>query len=226
LLSKGIIFDFDGTLYGDWRLWISLIEETLREFNLKVTPFQALELARSLIRDSMEARETLKISAIAVSLAREQGLECDDEVRARFFEKLDAKMDETGPGKDLVGLLEQLKQNGFIMGIVTFVRRPRLTRRLDVWKLGDYFRSTITPDQVSEFKPSSQPFLKAIMEFHLTPKDCFVVGDEPVDMLGGKRAGARTIGLPQGFYSREELEDAGADFIIPALDALPSILFT
>jgi phosphoglycolate phosphatase-like HAD superfamily hydrolase len=44
-------------------------------------------------------------------------------------------------------------------------------------------------------------------------------------MLGGKRAGAKTIGLPQGFYSREELEDAGADFIIPALNALPSILF-
>jgi pyrophosphatase PpaX len=171
------------------------------------------------------ARETLKISGVAVSLAREHGLERDEEVRARFFEKLDAKMDETGPGKDLVRLLGQLKQNGFMMGIVTFVRRPRLTRRLDMWKLGDYFHSAITPEQVSEFKPSSQPFLKAISDFHLAPKDCFVVGDEPVDMLGGKRAGAKTIGLPQGFYSREELEDAGADFIIPALNALPSILF-
>ena len=52
-----------------------------------------------------------------------------------------------------------------------------------------------------------------------------MVGDEPVDMLGGKRAGTRTIGLPQGFYSREELEEAGADSIITSLNALPSILF-
>jgi phosphoglycolate phosphatase-like HAD superfamily hydrolase len=52
-----------------------------------------------------------------------------------------------------------------------------------------------------------------------------VVGDEPVDMLGGKRAGTRAIGLPKGFYSRKELEEAGADSIITSLNALPSILF-
>ena len=222
LPSKGVIFDFDGTLYGDWRLWISLIEETLREFNLSVTAYEALELARNEIRTG-RAKETVKISGIAVSLAREQGLERDDEVRSRFFEKLDTKMDETGPGNDLVGLLEQLQLNGFIMGLVTFVRKKRLTRRLDTWKIGDYFRSAITPEQVAEFKPSPQPYLKAIEEFHLTPRECVVVGDEPADMLGGKRAGTRTVGLPQGFYSREELHLAGADTIITSLNALPSV---
>ena len=134
-------------------------------------------------------------------------------------------MDETGPGSDLVLLLEQLKKKEVIMGIVTFVRKARLTRRLDMWRLGDYFRCAVTPEQVAEFKPSPQPYLKAIEDFHLAPKECFVVGDEPVDMLGGKRAGTRAIGMPQGFYSREELEDAGADSIIMSLNALPSILF-
>ena len=93
-----------------------------------------------------------------------------------------------------------------------------------MWKLGDYFRCAITPEQVAEFKPSPQPYLKAIEDFRLSPKECIVVGDEPVDMLGGKRAGTRTIGLPQGFYSQEELEKAGADSIITSLNALPSIL--
>jgi pyrophosphatase PpaX len=133
-------------------------------------------------------------------------------------------MDETGPGNDLVSVLQQLKHEGFVMGLVTFVRQNRLARRLDVWNLGGYFQCAVTPEQVAEFKPSPQPFLKVIEEFHLTPKECFVVGDEPVDMLGGKRAGAKTIGLPQGFYSREELELAGADSIISSLNVLPSIL--
>ena len=189
-----------------------------------VTAYEALELARNQIRTG-EARETIKISGIAVSLAREQGLERDDEVRARFFEKLDAKMDETGPGTELVKLLEQLSQKGFVLSIVSFVRKTRLTKRLDTWKLGDYFRCAVTPEQVAEFKPSPQPYLKVIEDFHLSPKECLVVGDEPVDMLGGKRAGTRTIGLPQGFYSREELEDAGAESIITSLNALPLILF-
>jgi len=133
-------------------------------------------------------------------------------------------MDQTGPGKDLVRLLEELQQKEFIMGLVTFVRKTRLTRRLNMWKLGDYFRCTVSPEQVAEFKPSPQPYLKAIEDFHLAPEECVVVGDEPVDMLGGKRAGTRTIGLPQGFYSREELVEAGADTIITSLNALPSIL--
>lgn len=134
-------------------------------------------------------------------------------------------MDETGPGDNLVRVLEQLKQEGIIMGLVTFVRETRLKRRLDVWKLRDYFRCTVSPEQVAEFKPSPQPYLKAIREFGLAPTECVVVGDEPVDMLGGKRAGTRTMGIPQGFYSREELEQAGADSIITSLNVLPSVIF-
>jgi pyrophosphatase PpaX len=133
-------------------------------------------------------------------------------------------MDETGPGNELVSLLDQLKQEGFVMGLVTFVRHARLARRLTMWNLRDYFRTAVTPDQVAEFKPSPQPYLQAISDLQVSPRECLVVGDEPVDMLGGKRAGARTIGIPQGFYSREELEKAGADSIIPALKVLPSFL--
>ena len=222
--SKGVIFDFDGTLYGDWRLWISLIEETLREFNLTVTPFQALELARSMIRNG-EARETLKISGIAVALAREQGLDQDEQVRSHFFKKLDDKMDQTGPGDDLIRLLKQLRRKQLLLGIVTFVRRARLAKRLETWKIGNYFCSTVTPEEVKDFKPSPRPFLKVIRDFDLEPGDCSVVGDEPVDMLGGKRAGARTIGLPRGFYSQKELEAAGAELTISSLNQLPSTLF-
>lgn len=133
-------------------------------------------------------------------------------------------MDETGPGEDLVRILEQFKQEEIIMGLVTFVRKTRLKRRLDMWRLGDYFRCTVSPEQVAEFKPSPQPYLKAMQEFGLASTKCVVVGDEPVDMIGGKRAGTRTIGLPQGFYSREELEQAGADSIITSLNALPSVI--
>ena len=172
-----------------------------------------------------DARETLKISGIAVALAKEQGLLHDEEVRSHFFDKLDDKMDETGPGNDLISLLETLKQKRLPMGIVTFVRRSRLTRRLKIWNLEDYFQSTVTPGEVPEFKPAPDPYQRVIKEFKITPGQCVVVGDEPVDILGGKRAGARTIGIPQGFYSKRELEQAGADFIISDLDDLPSVLF-
>ncbi len=167
---------------------------------------------------------TLRISNVATALARDHGLERDDDVRARFFEILDQRMDTTGPDKNLVKMLGKFERERFRLGIVTFVRKPRITRRLDVWKIRRYFQSVITPDDVAEVKPSPLPFVKAMEQLQVQPKECFVIGDEPVDMIGGKKAGATAIGLPQGFFKREELENAGADFILSSLENLASIV--
>lgn len=166
----------------------------------------------------------LSISGVAIAIAKEHGFRKDLEVRTRFLEKLDKIMDDTGPGEDMLRILGEFSKKGVRMGIVTFQRRPRLERRLEAWRLKDYFQSIVTPEQHAEFKPSPQPFLVAIKELAVPPPQCFVVGDEPVDMIGGKRAGARTVGLPQGFFSEEELKQAGADFIISSLNVLPQII--
>ncbi len=224
MLATGIIFDFDGTLYGDWQIWISIIEETLADFQIAVTPFEALEEARRMIRTGSSVNNTIRISGVATALARKKGFALDEEVKKRFFVRLDAKMDEAGPGDKLNRLLRRFAHDDFRMGIVTFVRSPRILRRLEVWRLKDYFRSIITPDEVAEVKPSPQPFLRAMKDLEVAPDRCFVVGDEPVDMMGGKRAGATTIGLPVGFFSRAELEEAGADHILGDIDLLPTIV--
>lgn len=177
-----------------------------------------------MIENGGNPNTTIRISSIATALAHDRGIDLPEEkVRTQFFENLDGHMDQAGPEK-LVGLLKEFTRRGFRMGIVTFVRKPRIQRRLDNWKLKEYFRSVITPDDEPEFKPSPRPFLKAMEELQVRPDECFVVGDEPVDMMGGKRAGAKTIGLPQGFFTGQELEKAGADRILTSLDTLPRVL--
>ena len=163
---------------------------------------------------------TLRISNIAASLARDHGVERHDEIRTRFFELLDKRMDTSGPDEDLSNILGALSRQGFHIGLVTFVRRARITRRLRAWDLAQYFESVMTPDDEPEFKPSPRPFQRAMDQLHVQSNDCFVIGDEPVDMIGGKMAGATTVGLPQGFFSRKELEKAGADYIINSLNQL------
>jgi HAD superfamily hydrolase (TIGR01549 family) len=182
-------------------------------------------MARRIIENGGNPNTTLRISGIATAIATARGIDLPEErVRTRFFERLDAHMDQTGPDHKLIGLLEEFTHRGFPMGIVTFVRRSRIQRRLDVWNLQKYFRSVITPDDEPEFKPSPRPFLKVMRELQVQPDECFVVGDEPVDMMGGKQAGAKTIGLPQGFFTGQELEKAGADRILISLEMLPTAL--
>ncbi len=148
-------------------------------------------------------------------MAQAHGLEMDQDIRTRFLERLDRAMDETGPGEELVTILDSFRQKGVRMGLVTFQRRPRLERRLESWQLSGYFQSIITPEQQAEFKPSPQPFLAAIRELGVPSNQCCVIGDEPADMIGGKKAGATTIGLPQGFFFRRRTEGGRGRFHHP-----------
>ncbi len=175
-------------------------------------------------REMIDKGTFYNISGVAIAIAQEHGVSDQTKVRTRFLERLDKTMDETGPGNDLVSILDEFQRREVRMGIVTFQRSPRLQRRLEAWQLASYFRSIVTPEQHAEFKPSPTPFLAAIKQLDLTPAECFVVGDEPVDMIGGKKAGAQTIGMPRGFFSEQELKDAGADHIINSLSSLPQAI--
>jgi phosphoglycolate phosphatase len=48
----------------------------------------------------------------------------------------------------------------------------------------------------------------------ISASETFVIGDTPLDIDAGKRAGFRTVGVATGSYSLEELLDSGATFAI------------
>ncbi|MBP5521814.1 MAG: HAD hydrolase-like protein, partial [Bacteroidales bacterium] len=50
------------------------------------------------------------------------------------------------------------------------------------------------------------------------------VGDMPVDILMGRRAGVLTCGVSYGNSSREALLEAGADYLIDDFPSLINIL--
>ena len=50
------------------------------------------------------------------------------------------------------------------------------------------------------------------------PDYTFVIGDTPLDIEAGKRAGFKTVGVATGSYSVEQLLDAGATFAVSDLE--------
>src|SRR5207253_3059294 len=56
------------------------------------------------------------------------------------------------------------------------------------------------------------------------PAECAVVGDTENDVVAGKAAGARTIGVTWGYGTRARLEAAGVDYLIETPDALAPLL--
>jgi phosphoglycolate phosphatase len=54
--------------------------------------------------------------------------------------------------------------------------------------------------------------------------ETLVVGDMAVDILMGTNAGTKTCGVTWGNGTREELMDAGADYIIDRMEELIEIV--
>ena len=49
----------------------------------------------------------------------------------------------------------------------------------------------------------------------IDPRDTFVIGDTPRDVLAGREAGFRTVGVATSAYTSADLEAAGADLVVP-----------
>ena len=59
---------------------------------------------------------------------------------------------------------------------------------------------------------------------HFDAEETLVVGDMAVDIQMGANAGTRTCGVTWGNGSREELDEAGATFIIDRIEDLIEIV--
>ena len=53
---------------------------------------------------------------------------------------------------------------------------------------------------------------------------CVMVGDSAVDIRTAERAGIHSVGVSWGFRSREELQEAGAEYIADSVEELRRIL--
>jgi len=54
--------------------------------------------------------------------------------------------------------------------------------------------------------------------------DCVIVGDSVVDVKAGKSAGAQTVAVLSGLYSKEELARESPDLILKDISELPVFL--
>ena len=69
-----------------------------------------------------------------------------------------------------------------------------------------------------------EPVQKTLAAMRFPASETLVVGDMAVDILMGANAGAKTCGVTWGNGRREELEQAGADYIIDRMEELLHII--
>lgn len=117
--------------------------------------------------------------------------------------------------------LEQLKQRGYWMGIVTGKSRPGLLRVLEQFDLSDYFYVLRTADCCPS-KPHPAMVQECMAEMGVSdPAQVTLVGDARFDMQMAVAAGVRALGVSFGVEDAGALYEAGA---VDVLDEFPALI--
>jgi pyrophosphatase PpaX len=120
-------------------------------------------------------------------------------------------------GMDVV--LEELKERGHRLGIVTAKRRRTVDLAFARVPIEHLFDVVIGGDETDEHKPHPAPLLLALDRLGASAAEAAYVGDSPFDMQAARAGGLRAIGVSWGrIHGPETLSDA--DVVIHSADEL------
>ena len=208
---KLIIFDFDGTLGDTRRNIVTTMQMTIKELQL---PSRTEAECASTIGLPLDGC----LRALFPDIQDDLIPRCAETYRRIFNENLQKITPEAFPG--VVKTLKTLKEQGLVLTIASSRSRNSLTELTRDMGIADYISYLIGADDVKGAKPKPEPVLKTLTAMHYAASETLVVGDMAVDILMGANAGTKTCGVTWGNGTREELKEAGADFIIDRMEEL------
>lgn len=150
----------------------------------------------------------------------------DETVKGKFFDTFLDAWYAIAPTRtialpEVCTTLQELSKY-FTLALVTArdMSSETIAQELKRLKLDHLFDLIVTSRDVEERKPSPQCFTYAARFLGVPVTDCVVVGDSINDIHAGKSAGAKTIAIVSGLFSKEELEVAEPDLIFENISIL------
>ena len=187
---KGIIFDFNGTLFFDSEKHL----EAWREYSkrLRGTPFSDEEM-----RQYMFGRTNEDIIAYAIGRKPEpelvEKLAKEKEEVYREMCRKDYENTKLAPGA--IDFLNFLKNNNIPMTIATMSEKDNVDFYIEEFNLSKWFdiEKIVYSDGTIPGKPAPDIYQIAAQKLHLSPKDCIVVEDAISGIEAAKSAGIGKI---------------------------------
>jgi phosphoglycolate phosphatase len=224
---KAIIFDKDGTLFdfqATWGAWAAGFLARLSEGDTAL--FGAL--ADAIGYDS----ETRRFDRHSVAIAGSQGEVADalmpylsGIVRSDLVARMDHEAVHVplAPSVALVPYLSGLSARGLALGVVTNDAEIPARAHLQASGVLEAFGVVLGYDSGFGAKPAPGPILEAVRRLGAMPEQAVMVGDSTHDLVAGRAAGLRTVGVLTGPADADDLAPH-ADVVMPDIGHLPEWL--
>ena len=123
-------------------------------------------------------------------------------------------------------LLQSLTDGGATVLLATIKPTGYTKTTLDYFGISHFFQFIAGANMDESRSRKAELIAYALKNCPNASKNAVMVGDRENDILGAKETGIASVGVLFGFGSRAELEKAGADYIVPSISALQSLLLS
>lgn len=206
---EALLFDVDGTLVDSSEAIIDTIEKVL------ASKGRAYEKDRIIGMIGLPLEDIFRV--FTPDLSDKEIWNLVREYREYY---LTHHLENTRIDPSTIILLRKFKDKGFKLGITTGKYREPVYDMLEHFGILELFDTVVTGYEVKRHKPAPDIVIEAARRLGIDPKRCAVIGDSPLDIQAGKRAGSFTIGLLSKTCTRRQMEKEKPDYLITHLDKL------
>ena len=126
---------------------------------------------------------------------------------------VDHCLDLTKPYVGIMSLLDELKQKGIKMAIVSNKLHPAVQELNERFFKG-YINSAVGESATVRRKPNPDAVIAALRELKSTKEEALYVGDSEVDLATARNVGMACVCVSWGFRDRDLLRTLNPDFLI------------
>lgn len=213
-MYQNILFDLDGTLTNSELGITNSVAYALKKFDIEVKDKKELTIfIGPPLRSSFES---------FYGFSKEKSLQAVEYYREYFSEK---GLYENKVYENIPELLASLKQAGKKLAVATSKPEKFSIQILKHFGLYDYFDfvAGATMDGSRSKKADVIGYALESMEIE-NLSETIMVGDCKHDVIGAQKQNLTSVGVLYGFGTKEELEKAGASFIVKNVSQLKKLL--
>jgi len=213
LRVKGILLDLDGTIVDSKEAYLEAARTAFAAVGQKTVDIELVtEIPKRL-------EQSLPINDLVKGIDTKRFL---DVYLKAYYQHTAVKTKLIPNVLDTVKRLSEKAKLALVT--MRYVPKKEIAEELEKFGLTRYFQHVTTALETHSPKPSPEALTECAKQLGIETCECVVVGDSVADIKAGKAAGAITVAVLSGIFSREELEKEKPDLILENVNKLPDFL--